>query len=104
MRLDWRSVSVGCFTNRQKLNPDKFVLLAICVDNTGPEAVDAFLKSWGLEISVFLDKGGRLARRYGTFRYPETYILDHEGLLQKKIIGAGDWDSPKWVQFLQELF
>ena len=87
----------------EKLNPDKFVLLAICVDNSGPESVGAFLKSWGLEMSAYLDKGGRLARRYGTFRYPETYIVDPEGLVQKKIIGAGDWNSQNGVQFLQGL-
>ena len=84
------------------LNPDKFALLAVCVDDTGPEAVGAFLESWGFEIPALLDKGGRLARKYGTYRYPETYILDREGFLQKKIVGAGDWNSPKWVQFLHD--
>jgi len=87
----------------KNLDPDKVVLLPVCVDNAQPGEIKKFLSSWGFEITVYLDPGGNLARRYGTYRYPETYIIDAQGVVQRKIIGPGDWRLPKWARFLQML-
>ena len=84
------------------LDKGKYALLAVCVDNERPERIGDFLKSWGTEIPVYLDPGGSLARRFGTFRFPETYVLDHEGRVCRKVIGAGDWKMSKWAHILQE--
>ncbi len=84
----------------QVLDREKHVLLAVCVDNERPSRIAEFVKSWGVEIPVYLDPGGSLARRYGTFRYPETYLLDHDGRVCGKVIGAGDWKMSKWARIL----
>jgi len=86
------------------LDPNKVVLLPVCVDSARPEEIRKFLRSWGFDIPVYLDPGGGTAHRYGTYRYPETYILDTRGVVRKKIIGPGDWRSEGWAQFLQNLF
>ncbi len=82
--------------------PDKgqFVMLAVCVDSERPARIDEFMKSWGVDIPVYLDPGGSLARRFGTFRFPETYVLDHEGAVCSKVIGPGDWEMSKWARIL----
>ena len=82
------------------LDKGRYALLAVCVDNERPERIGDFLKSWGKEVPVYLDPGGSLARRFGTIRFPETYILDHEGGVCRKVIGAGDWEMSKWAHFL----
>ena len=68
---------------------------------SGP--VKKFLNSWGLDVHGVLDPGGKIARRYGTLRYPETFILDPKGILRKKVIGAGEWNPDDWERFLQEI-
>jgi len=82
------------------LDEGQYALLAVCVDNEEPARIGDFLKSWGVEIPVYLDPGGSLARRFGTIRFPETYILDHEGGVCRKVIGAGDWKTSKWAHIL----
>lgn len=82
------------------LDEGQYALLAVCVDNERPARIGDFLKSWGVEIPVYLDPGGSLARRFGTIRFPETYILDHEGGVCRKVIGAGDWKTSKWAHIL----
>ena len=83
-----------------QLNEGGFALLAVCVDNERSSTIKDFLQGWGTEIPVYLDPGGSLARRYGTVRFPETYILDHEGVVCRKVIGAGEWKTPNWAHIL----
>ena len=40
---------------------------------------------------------------YGTFKFPETYIIDRNGVMRRKFIGAVDWSSPEVVEFLTKL-
>ena len=82
------------------LDKGQYVLLAVCVDNERPARIGDFLKSWGAEIPVYLDPGGSLARRFGTIRFPETYILDREGGVWRKVIGSDDWKTSKWAHIL----
>jgi peroxiredoxin len=82
------------------LDKERYALLAVCVDNEQPTRIRDFFKSWGSEIPVYLDPGGSLARRFGTIRFPETYILDREGGVCGKVIGAGDWNMSKWAHIL----
>jgi thiol-disulfide isomerase/thioredoxin len=85
-------------------DPNKFVLVPVSVDNSDPDHVRRFLVSWGIETKTYVDPGGELARRYGTIRFPETYVVDPKGIIRKKVIGAGDWDSFYWERFLQGLY
>ena len=40
---------------------------------------------------------------YGTTMYPDTYIIDRNGKLDRKIVGAQDWSSPEMTQHLNNL-
>ena len=44
-----------------------------------------------------------LSTLYGTFMYPETYIISKNGLLVRKVIGPLEWDGLSVMQFLQNL-
>jgi len=85
-------------------DPERFVLLPVSVDRAEPSYIRDFLSSWGLPADAYLDPGGGLAKRYGTIRYPETYIIGPDGVLRKKVIGAGDWSAPFWERFLQQVY
>jgi hypothetical protein len=84
----------------QGLEKGQYALLAVCVDNERPERIEEFMRGWGAEIPAYLDPGGFLARKYGTFRFPETYILDQAGVVCGKVIGPGDWEMSKWAHIL----
>ena len=40
---------------------------------------------------------------YGTFKFPETYVIDRDGKIVRKFIGATDWTAPDIVDYLNKL-
>jgi len=40
---------------------------------------------------------------YGTYMYPETYIIDARGKVLKKIAEGADWNEPAINQYVQSL-
>lgn len=40
---------------------------------------------------------------YGTYRYPETYVIDRDGKLRRKFIGPQTWTSPEIMEYLAKL-
>jgi hypothetical protein len=40
---------------------------------------------------------------YGTTGWPETYIIDRQGVLRRKFVGAVDWTSPEVMDFLNKM-
>jgi peroxiredoxin len=81
----------------------EFELLAVSVDESGAAGVVPFLQRNRLVLPVLLDQDHGVAKRYGTFKFPETYILDRNGIVRFKIIGARNWADPGLVQELQRL-
>ena len=43
------------------------------------------------------------ASLYGTFGWPESYIIDRQGVIRRKFIGAVDWMSPEITDYLTKL-
>jgi peroxiredoxin len=80
-----------------------FVMLAVSADEGGVEAVAPFMQSNRLSLPVLFDPGGEVAGLYGTFKFPETYIVDREGVVRYKVIGSRDWAEPANIQSMREL-
>jgi hypothetical protein len=40
---------------------------------------------------------------YGTFKFPETYIIDRNGVVRRKFIGAVDWTEPDVIEYLSKI-
>jgi hypothetical protein len=40
---------------------------------------------------------------YGSFRFPETYIIDSKGVLRRKFIGPVEWTKPEIIDYLSKL-
>jgi peroxiredoxin len=81
----------------------EFELLAVSVDEGGAPAVGAFLKKNRLTLPVLLNPDRSVAALYGTLKFPETYLVDREGFVRKKIIGAADWTRPEAIGLIAEL-
>ena len=69
---------------------NKYVMLAI---NTGEDkrTVKEFAGKNGYTFPILLDKDGRVARTYKITGIPTTFIIDGEGKVVSKIVGARDW-------------
>ena len=85
-----------------RLADQDFELLAISVDD-GRDEVEAFQERMGLTFPLLLDPGKDVARQYQSFRYPESYLVDRDGVLVERYIGPRDWDSPAYVERIERL-
>jgi peroxiredoxin len=86
----------------QKLKPKGITVLGVSVDADG-DAYHRFLKDHGVSFLTVRDADQKSNDLYGTFKFPETYIIDRNGVVRRKFIGAVDWNSAEVVDFLNKL-
>jgi cytochrome c biogenesis protein CcmG/thiol:disulfide interchange protein DsbE len=77
-------------------------VVGVSVDQD-PAALTKFAADYHLSFLLARDPDQIVAARYGTFKFPETYILDRDGKVAEKIIGAIDWQDPRIAAFVGEL-
>ena len=62
-----------------------------------------FVKDHNVNVLTVRDPSGKSNGLFGTFKYPETYIIDRNGVMRRKFIGAVDWTEPEITDFLNKL-
>lgn len=67
------------------------------------EKVRAFLSEMQLTFPVVVDPKGEVHDLYGVRQYPVTFILDREGRLVGRHLGARDWSSPPVIDYFRSL-
>lgn len=87
---------------RKFINKD-FEILAVSVDEGGAPAVTGFADRNGLSFPLLLDPGKSISGLYGTYKFPETYLVDQQGIVRYKAIGPRDWTNPANVKVVQDL-
>lgn len=75
----------------QKTRDQGLVLLAVNVEENGRQAVRQFLEKTPYSFPILLDDERTVQQAYGVFRFPESFIIDRNGVVVEKIIGARDW-------------
>ena len=76
------------------------VVVGVSVDKD-EKAYRAFLRKFNPEFLFARDL--KIHEDYGTFMYPETYIIDAQGKVLKKIAEAVDWSDPRVTQYIDSL-
>lgn len=74
-----------------------FKVVAVSIDEGSEEPVQEFVKSMGLTFDIWHDRlpqGGNIQYAYQTTGVPESFLLDADGRIVKRVIGAYDWASP----------
>jgi len=78
------------------------VVLGVSIDVDG-DAYHRFLKLRNVNFLTVRDPEQKVSGLYGTTGWPETYIIDREGVLRRKFVGPVDWNSPEVIDFLNKL-
>ncbi|HYM78558.1 MAG TPA: TlpA disulfide reductase family protein [Candidatus Dormibacteraeota bacterium] len=87
---------------QDRLRAKGVVVLGVSIDVDG-DAYHRFLKQRNVNFLTVRDPEQKVASVYGTSGWPESYIIDRQGVLRRKIVGPIDWDSPEMMQFLNKL-
>lgn len=65
--------------------------------------IERYLERIPIEFPILLDGDGQVANQLGTFRIPETYIIDQQGNFVEKIVGEISYDDESLHETLQLL-
>jgi len=76
------------------LAPRGFAIAAVSIDEGSAEDVRAFAQELGLTFDILHDRSTRIQQAYQTTGVPESFLLNREGIIVKRVIGAHDWSSP----------
>ena len=87
---------------QQKLRSKGVVVLAVSVDEDA-SAYRQFLQQHNVDLLTVRDPTQKSNDLYGTFRFPETYIIDRKGMMRRKFIGEVNWSDPEVVNYLSRL-
>jgi len=87
----------------KELGPRGFRIIAISVDEGSTKDVEAFVKEYGLTFDVLQDRSGDIQRVYQTTGVPESFLLDKNGVIVKKVIGEHPWSSPSNHRLVADL-
>jgi cytochrome c biogenesis protein CcmG/thiol:disulfide interchange protein DsbE len=81
---------------------DRVAVLAVSVDED-ERSYRTFLKKNHVDLLTVRDPQQKSNELYGTFKFPETYIIDRQGVVRRKFIGPVDWTRPDVVEYLNKL-
>jgi peroxiredoxin len=83
-----------------------FVVLTVSTDE-GPDAVrdtlKVTLKDDPSPVVLFDPESEVVGTRYGTRLFPETWIIDKEGVIRARFDGAKKWSTPLAVEVVEKL-
>lgn len=86
----------------KQLAPRGVVVLGVSVDRNAA-AYERFLKQARVSFLTARDPEARISSSYGTFKYPETYVIDSRGRVRQKHIGPRNWTEPEILQSIEAL-
>jgi peroxiredoxin len=87
---------------QKSLKERDVTVLAVSMDED-ESAYRRFIKDHRIDLLTVRDPDHKSAMLYGTFRYPETYVIDPKGVVRRKFIGAVDWTGGEIVDYLTKL-
>ena len=86
-----------------ELGPQGLRVVAVSVDNADIEDVARWVEDRGFTFAILHDQAAEIERTYQTTGVPESFVIDREGIIVKKVIGAAEWDHPTQVALLRRL-
>jgi cytochrome c biogenesis protein CcmG, thiol:disulfide interchange protein DsbE len=86
----------------RKMRDHNVVVLAVSIDDDDA-AYHKFIKDQGMDMLTVRDADKKSNDLYGTHVFPETYIIDRNGVLRRKVIGGMDWTAQEMTEYLTKI-
>jgi len=79
-------------------------IVAVSIDDDVPEdSIRAYARNLGLTFEILHDPTHAIERAYQTTGYPESFVIDRNGVIRKKWISAADWNAQSSRALFDEL-
>lgn len=87
---------------QRRMKTKGITVIAVSVD-VDENAYRQFIKNHNVNLVTVRDPSGKTNAAYGTFKFPESYIIDRKGIIQHKFLGAVDWTDQQVIDLLNSL-
>ena len=95
---------------QKKLVGRGVTIVAVSLDDNADD-YHKFLKDHNIDLLTVRETGQKtstgviapVSSEYGTFKLPETYIIDRQGTIRRKFVGAVDWSQAEIIEYLTRL-
>jgi cytochrome c biogenesis protein CcmG, thiol:disulfide interchange protein DsbE len=87
----------------QRLGGNDFKVVAVSVDVESDSVVLAFARARGLSFDIWHDPSRAIEQIYQTSGVPESFVIERDGRIIKKVIGPAEWDSPVNLALIRRL-
>jgi len=87
---------------QRHLEPLGATILGVSIDED-PDAYKTFLARRHVDFITVRDPSQSAAKLFHTEMWPETYVIDRNGKIRSKYVGATDWSDPEIRAFLKSL-
>ena len=96
----------------EALEGTDFEILAVSIDARVGETdlagraggdLQAFARDLGLTFRILHNPAGDIQRVYQTTGVPESFVIDRQGMIVKKIAGPTEWDAPVNEELIRRL-
>lgn len=77
------------------------VVLGVNVDRS-EQTYRQFMEHSGITFPNAFDPKADISGRFGTYKYPETYLINREGRVVEKFVGPETWTSPEVVARIEK--
>jgi cytochrome c biogenesis protein CcmG/thiol:disulfide interchange protein DsbE len=103
----WASWCAPCIEELPSLQQfhhenSNYPILAVSIDED-EDAYKRFLVQRHVDFITIWDPKQTAAIKYGTTGWPETFVIDRQGRIRRRFIGATDWNDPEILRFLKTL-
>ena len=82
------------FRSRRLGESGAFRVVAVSIDEQDDSVVMAFAHELGLSFDILHDQTAAIKQAYQATGVPESWVIDRDGVIIKKVIGASEWDGP----------
>lgn len=80
----------------------EIAIVAISVDED-EAAYRNFIAQRHVDLITVRDPEEKVANKFSTEQWPETYLIDKNGMIRRRFVGAQDWSSPEIEKFIRTL-
>lgn len=94
----------------QAVGPEGLHVVAVSIDAASGRIdagghpggdIGAFARDMGLTFTIWHDPAGLIQQTYRTTGVPESFLIDRNGTIIKKVIGGTEWDSPATIDLVR---
>ena len=77
-------------------------IVAVSVDKNVDDVI-SFAREYDLPYQILHDADANVSHEYGVYKYPETFLIDRNGVIRQHLIGAVNWMSAPVLQGIERM-